>query len=141
MKRLIPIVAAAMLAACSQQAEETPAPTETADAVATPVDTVAISQLAGPEAAGMYEVTWADGTMTTTTINADGTYVDMMDGQETARGTWAVKEGKNCLTPEGGTELCWSDGSREDDGSWTATAEDGTKVTVRRAETQAAPPV
>lgn len=138
MKRLIPIAAAAALAACSQPAEETPAPDETADAAA-PVDTVAISQLAGPEAAGTYEVTWADGTMTTTTINADGTYVDMMDGEETAHGTWAVKEGRNCLTPEGGAELCWTDGAPADDGSWTATAEDGTKVTVRKAEAAAAP--
>lgn len=138
MKRLIPIAAAAALAACSQPAEETPAPAET-DAAATPVDTVAISQLAGPEAAGTYEVTWADGTMTTTTINADGTYVDMMDGEETAHGAWVVKEGKNCLTPEGGAELCWTDSAPAEDGSWTATAEDGTTVTVRRAEAEATP--
>jgi len=137
MMRLIPIAAAATLAACSQQADDTPAPAETTEAAGA-ADTVAISQLAAPDAAGTYEVTWADGTMTTTRINADGTYVDMMDGEETAHGTWAVKEGKNCLTPEGGAELCWTDGAPVEDGSWTATAEDGTKVTVRKADAEAA---
>ncbi|WP_374405494.1 hypothetical protein [Pelagerythrobacter sp.] len=138
MKKLISIAAVAVLAACSQQAEDPAAPAATTAATQTPADTVAISQLAGPEAAGSYEVTWADGTVTTTMINADGTYVDTMDGDETSHGTWAVKEGKSCLTPEGGAELCWTDGTRADDGSWEATAEDGTKVIVRKAEADAA---
>lgn len=137
MKRLVLIAVAATLSACSQQAEDTAAPAETAEAAAAPAATEATSQLAVEDAAGTYEVTWADGTMTTTTINADGTYVDMMDGEETGHGAWVVKEGKSCLTPEGGAELCWTDSPRAEDGSWTATAEDGTTVTVRKADAAA----
>jgi len=130
MKNLVLIAAAIALSACSQKADETPAPTGTDDAAAAPAATARTSALARADAAGAYTVTWTDGTVTTTTINADGTYVDTMDGEETAHGIWAVKEGQSCLTPEGGAEVCWTDGAPGADGSWTATAGDGTTVTV-----------
>lgn len=132
MKSLVLIAATVALSACSQGGEETPAPAETTEAAAAPTDTARTSALAGPDAAGTYTVTWADGTITTTVINDDGTYIDMMDGEETARGTWAVKDGRSCLTPEGGAELCWTDSEPAADGSWTATADDGTTVTVTK---------
>jgi hypothetical protein len=137
MRSLVLIAATVALSACSQGADETPAPAETTDAAAAPADaagaTGGTSALAAADAAGTYTVTWADGTTTSTTINADGTYVDMMGDEETARGVWAVKEGKSCLTPEGGAELCWTDSAPAADGSWTATADDGTTVTVVKA--------
>lgn len=139
MKYLTPIAAALALAACSQQADDAPAPTETADTAMTSAEPTNTSQLDAEDAVGTYDVTWADGTVTTTMINADGTYVDTMEGEETATGNWLVKEGKSCLTPEGGAEMCWTDSARADDGSWTATAEDGTTVTVRKADATVAP--
>lgn len=137
MRSLVLIAAAVALSACSQEAAQTPTPAGATDAAAAPAETAepaaGRSALAGDEAAGTYTVTWADGTVTSTTINADGTYIDMMGEDETARGTWAVKDGKSCLTPEGGAELCWTDSEPAADGSWTATADDGTTVTVARA--------
>lgn len=132
MRSLVLIAATVALAACSQGVDETPAPAETTDTAAAPAETAGNSALAAPDAAGTYMVTWADGTTTTTIINADATYVDTMDGEETARGTWEVKEGRSCLTPEGGAELCWTDSEPAPDGSWTARADDGTEVTVVR---------
>ncbi|WP_338445263.1 hypothetical protein V5F89_08690 [Pelagerythrobacter marensis] len=130
MRKTVLTAAVLALCACSQQGEEAAADAQTAEP-ADPVQT-GTSALAGDDAAGDYEVTWADGTVTTTRINADGTYVDLMDGTETARGTWEVRDNRNCLTPEGGAELCWTDSPPAPDGSWTATAEDGTTVTVTR---------
>ncbi|MGV2496433.1 hypothetical protein [Pelagerythrobacter aerophilus] len=140
MRSLVLIAAMVALSACSQGADETPAPADTTDAAAVPAETAdaaggTTSALAAEDAAGTYTVTWADGTITSTTINDDGTYVDMMEGEETAHGVWAVKEGKSCLTPEGGAELCWTDSAPGADGSWTATADDGTTVTVVKADT------
>lgn len=133
MRSLVLIAATVALSACSQGAEETPAPAETTDAAAAPAETAGMSALAAPDAAGTYMVTWADGTTTETIINADGTYIDMMDGEETARGTWEVKDGRSCLTPDGGAELCWTDSEPAADGSWTATSDDGTTITVVKA--------
>lgn len=135
MRSLVLIATAIALSACSQGAEEAPAaeadtaPAAANAAVAAPAGT---SALAAADAAGTYTVSWADGTTTETTINADGTYIDTMGGEETARGTWEVKEGRSCLTPEGGAELCWTDSAPAADGSWTATADDGTTVTVTK---------
>lgn len=137
MRSLVLIAATVALSACSQGADEAPAASETAQ-TATASETAeaapsGTSALAAADAAGTYTVTWADGTTTSTTINADGTYVDTMDGEETSHGTWAVKDGRSCLTPEGGAELCWTDSAPAADGSWTATADDGTTVTVTKA--------
>lgn len=129
MRTIALIAAVAALSACSQGADEAPAPTETTDAMATPT---APATMAAADMAGTYDVTNADGTKGTTTINADGTYVDTdADGKE-SMGTWAQKDGKTCFTPEGGTEMCWTDGEPAADGSWVATADDGTTVTVMK---------
>ncbi|USA38304.1 hypothetical protein [Pelagerythrobacter marinus] len=132
MRNIVLTAAVAALCACSGQGDETPADAPAADTAAAPAAGSGTAALASDDAAGDYEVTWADGTVTTTTINADGTYVDTMDGEETARGSWVVRDDRNCLTPEGGAELCWTDSPPAEDGSWTATAEDGTTVTVAR---------
>ena len=131
MKKLVMIAAVAALSACNQKAEEAPAATDTAMAEATPM-------AANPSTApGTYTVKMADGTTGTTVINADGTYVDTdKDGKE-VRGTFAVKDGKDCFDPEGADpEMCWSVTPPGADGSFTATTADGkTTVTVTPATT------
>lgn len=125
MKNIVLLAAVAALSACSQQAEETTetaAPAETA-AAATPVSTGALP--------GDYEVKTADGTIASTTINADGTYVDTDPKGKAIKGKIAFKDGKDCFDPDGDEpEVCWSSSPAAADGSFTSTAPDGTKVTV-----------
>lgn len=125
MKKLILLAGIVALAGCSEAAPEapaTPAPEATTAAV-DPMET----------AAGDYTVTNADGTKMNVTISADGTYVDILDGKEAERGTYARVDGKSCFTKAGETEaMCWTDAPPAADGSWTATADDGTTVTVMR---------
>lgn len=131
MRSLVLIAATVALAACSQEAEEAPSAAEATETVAAPGDMAAATSVAASaEKPGTYMATWADGSTTTTVVNADGTYTDAMDGNETGHGTWVLKEEKTCFTPEGGAELCWTDSEPASDGSWTATADDGTEVTV-----------
>lgn len=125
MKKLVSIAAAVALSACSQQAEEAPAPVETTTA-AMPADT---------EPTGTYDVKMADGTMGRTTINADGTYVDVgADGTE-EKGTFTRADGQDCFDPDGDAPaVCWTVSPEAADGSFTATTVDGTTtVTVTRA--------
>lgn len=128
MKKLVLIAAVAALSACNQKTDEAPAATDTAMAEATPM----ADATATP---GTYEVKMADGTVGTTVINADGTYVDTdKDGKE-VRGTFARREGKDCFDPEGADpEVCWTVTAPGADGSFTATTPDGkTVVTVTPA--------
>ena len=126
MKKLVLIAALAALSACSQKAEESketaaapteaPAPEATADSGTAP---------------GTYDVKMADGTMGTTTINADGTYVDTDAKGKVVKGQYAVHDGKDCFDPDGDEMgMCWAVKKPGADGSFTATADDGTKVTV-----------
>ncbi|KQZ61358.1 hypothetical protein ASD67_19205 [Sphingopyxis sp. Root1497] len=126
MKKLVLLAALAALSACSQKTEEkkeTPAaPTETAaPAPATDSGT----------APGTYDVKMADGTVATTTINADGTYVDTDAKGKQVKGLYATHDGKDCFDPEGDAPgMCWAVTKPGADGSFTATADDGTVVTV-----------
>lgn len=130
MKKLVLIAAVAALSACSQRAEEEPIPAETTAEMATPTEAATMT---AAEMAGSYDVKAADGTMTTTVLNADGTYSDMKDGKETETGTMSMKGGKSCFDPEGDApEMCFTDGPRAADGSWVATGDDGTTVTVMK---------
>lgn len=126
MKKLVLIGAIAALSACSQKAEESketaPAPAETA-APATTTDS--------GTPPGTYDVKMADGTVATSTINADGTYVDTDAKGKAVKGLFARHDGKDCFDPEGDEPgMCWSTSKPEADGSFTATADDGTVVTV-----------
>jgi hypothetical protein len=126
MKKLIAIAAVAALSACSQQAEEAPAPAETTEAAVAP---------APEDPTGTYDVKMADGTMGKTTINADGTYVDVgPDGTE-ERGTFTRANGQDCFDPDGDDPaVCWTVSQPAADGTFTATTVDGaTTVTVTRA--------
>lgn len=126
MKKIVLLAALSMLAACSQKTEEkkeTPAGpvAETAPAPAADSGT----------APGTYDVKMADGTMGTTTINADGTYVDTDAKGKQVKGLFAAHDGKDCFDPEGDEMgMCWAVSKPAADGSFTATADDGTVVTV-----------
>ncbi|MCB2049309.1 MAG: membrane lipoprotein lipid attachment site-containing protein [Novosphingobium sp.] len=122
MKKTILIGAVALLSACSQKAEEAPAPEVT--------DTVA--EAPAPTPPGTYTVKMSDGTMGKTVINEDGTYVDSDDKGTEEKGAFANKEGKACFDPEGDKpEECWTLSPLAEDGTFTATKDsDQTVVTV-----------
>ena len=126
MKKLVLLAALAALSACSQKAEESK------DATAAPTETAAPAPAANPGTApGTYDVKMADGTMASTVINADGTYVDTDPKGKEVKGLYASHDGKDCFDPEGDAlGMCWAVSKPGADGSFTATADDGTVVTV-----------
>lgn len=129
MKKLLVLTTALALAACNQRTETSVEPTATDTAMA-PATTAA--QAPTGDMAGKYEVTMADGKVMTETINADGTYVDLMDGKET-RGRWRMEGTKSCFDPDGdAVEVCYTAAPPAADGSFVVTAPDGTKTTIRK---------
>ena len=127
MKKLVLLAALTALSACSQKTEESK------DTAAAPADTAALAPAAAAGTApGSYDVKMADGTTASTTINADGTYVDIdPTGKTVKKGKFAHKDGKDCFDPDGDeAEACWALSPVAADGSFTATAPDGTAVTV-----------
>jgi hypothetical protein len=135
MKKLIAVTGLAMLVVACNQSEPAPEPE--------PTETEAPAlTAANGSPAGTYEVTAADGTVTTSTLNADGTYVDTAaDGSVLAEGSWAVTDGKTCFTPttEGEEAMCYTETAPAADGSFTATPDSGDPVTVKPAAADAAP--
>ena len=131
MKNLILVAALGMaLAGCDNAAEESDEP-----------ETAAVTTEAAPEAAptssaGTYEVTTRDGTRFTSVLNADGTYQDTAaDGAVAEKGTWEDKDGKVCMSPEGGDGkvICFAVGEPAADGTMIATPDDGTDpLTVKK---------
>lgn len=130
MKKILLLAALAALSACSQKSEEKAEP-----AAATPTEAAAPAP-AGPAVAsttapGTYDVKLPDGTIATTVINADGTYVDTDPQGKQVKGQYATHDGKDCFDPEGDAlGMCWAVTKPGADGSFTATADDGTVVTV-----------
>jgi hypothetical protein len=62
-------------------------------------------QSANGSLADAYAATTKNGTVTTTALNADGTYTDSdASGKAIAQGTWAVKDGKTCFMPTKGSD-------------------------------------
>ena len=125
---LILSTAALALSACGKK-EEAPAAV-TSDAVAATDAAAAPTALPTP---GVYEVIDARGKDAgTTTINADGSYVDeSIDGHRVA-GIVKMVDGKTCFDPSGKAEAeCYTDSARAADGSFTATDANGLVVTVR----------
>ncbi len=133
MKKLIVLGAALALGSCGDRAdtttEVTPSPADTS--VATAASPTA-TQAATGDMAGRYEVTMADGSVMTETINADGTYVDLMNGEET-RGRWRMDGARSCFDPDGAdAERCYTSTTPGADGSFKVTGPDGTTATVRK---------
>ena len=121
MRIILTFAAVAALAACSEPAPE-PMPEETATPEA--MAEVGVTP-------GTYAVTDPDGAMGTTTINADGTYLDVEDEGNETRGAYVRRGGQDCFDPEGDeAEMCWTVTPPAADGSFTATSADGTTVTV-----------
>ncbi len=135
MRKLALIAAPLVLAACtSQPAEEAPAE-EAATAEDTEEAAPAMTTANG-SMPGIYEVVDAEGTNSTSILNGDGTFEDRTaDGELTAEGTWEVVDGQTCFTTseEGAEAICWTESEPGEDGSFTATADDGTTVTVTPA--------
>ena len=95
MKNVVLLAAVAALSACSQQAEEAK---ETAEPAETTAASVPVSTGTPP---GDYEVKMADGTIASTTINADGTYVNTDPKGKAVKGKLTHKDGKDCFDPDG----------------------------------------
>ncbi|HTK72304.1 MAG TPA: hypothetical protein VL331_07415 [Croceibacterium sp.] len=128
MKKLtLVLLTATALAGCKQQATPAPAPSEAATTAA-----AAGPSSANGSPAGAYAVTAKDGTLTTTALNADGTYTDSdASGKVVGQGTWAVKDGKTCFMATKGDSGCYTEAAPGADGSFTATSEKGDTVTVK----------
>lgn len=134
MKKLTMIAGCVSLAACSGADAPAEGEAETGTEAVTAEATAAEGLL------GTYEVTNADGTVGTTTFDAEGGYVSMANGAETGRGTVAMVNGQTCFNSaeEGSAPECWTDGEPAEDGSWVSTSDDGETVTVKKMAEAAA---
>jgi ABC-type Fe3+-hydroxamate transport system substrate-binding protein len=133
MKKLILIAAIATLSACSKPTEDTPAPAETNASEAAPTMTAA-------DIAGTYDAKYPDGTTHVVEITPDGAYTDTDANGLATKGMWSWKDGGSCFDPDGdAAAVCWTDSKPDANGVFTATAPDGTVVTVTpRAKSAAA---
>jgi len=124
MRKFFLIAVPLALAAC---AEDAPVAEEVVEA-----ETAAMVTANGMPS-GSALVSNADGPQGRSDLNDDGTYQDYdNEGELVAEGTWAVVDGKTCFTPttEGAEGQCWTESEPAEDGSFTATADDGEEVTV-----------
>ena len=127
MKTIVLIAAVAALGACSQE-PTAPAPSATlANAEGMTAATPTPTPSPNVASVGTYEVTDADGNLTTETLAADGSYQDMVDGKETETGKWRVDGAKSCFTPEGKSETCVTAEMPGPDGSFDVVGADGKK--------------
>lgn len=69
---IVLVISPIALSACSQEPTEAPAEVASAE----PAASASASASGNGSPPGAYQVTAADGTLTITTINADGTYID-----------------------------------------------------------------
>jgi hypothetical protein len=67
-------------------------------------------------------------------LAADGTYQDTQDGKVVEKGLWSEHDGKICFDPEGDDTLgtCFATTEPDADGMFTATADDGTVLTIKK---------
>ena len=114
MKKLVLFAALAALSACNNEtaADNTVAGDNEMVANEVVAEPAAAEMMAidGKPDAGTYTITAADGTVTEATFNADGTLVNVTNG-ETVNGTWTKKgDATYCITMEGETEAtCYTD--------------------------------
>lgn len=132
MKKWIGLAGTVALAACQQA--EAPAPETTEEAAAAPM------AIDGGPLAGTYNTVDAEGTAAVWTLADDGTFTLAAEGTDPVTGTYTNTSGDDgdtfCADPEGDDtpETCWAIGKPGDDGSWTATAADGSVLTVTRGK-------
>lgn len=122
-------LAATAIAGCSKPAEAPDAAASATAAAASAAPSAAPTSVP----AGTYDVYDAAGKkLSTTTVNADGTYTDDdAKGVRTA-GIVRITDGKTCFDPSGSAPPeCTTDGAPGPDGSFTATDDKGVVVTVR----------
>ena len=121
MKKFIPLIAIAALAAC--QAEE-PAVEEEA------VEEAPAMSIAPP--AGSYQTVWEDGTTYDVVVGEGGSITQTSADGEVMSGMFvAGEEGKRCID-YGGEQgvICATESEPAEDGSWTVTGDDGGSFTV-----------
>lgn len=125
MRKIVSIAALAALAACGQiQSAD-----EQSKAPADPPAATAPHSNAAP---GTYVRTTADGSMTTTMLQGDGTYSTWVAGAQTEVGKWAVKNNETCFTPDQGKQRCGSDGPMQPDGRFRVTPDQGDPYTLQK---------
>lgn len=133
MKKFVLVVGVCTLAAC-QQAEAPAEETVETEAIEEPVAVAMAPD--GKPLEGVYEATAADGTISTTTIGADGSYTRTVDGEVTSTGTMMMKSPmESCFDDANDEEgpAC-STHSIAEDGTWTATNAEGETITIVRKE-------
>lgn len=136
MKKIILVAALATVTACNQA--EAPAEPEATEAAATEESAPVVVSLAadGLPSVGVYNVTRADGTMSTFEAKEDGTYVATGADGTVETGTWRQEsQAVWCETAdtEGATETCFDE--RMEDGVYMSTnRETGETSTITRPE-------
>lgn len=133
MKKIVLAASILGLAACSQPEEAAPVEEEeVVEAAPAAVD--------GGPLAGSYNTVDADGQSAIWSLAEDGTFTLTAEGVDPVTGTYTNTSGEDgdtfCANPEGDDtdETCWTISVPAEDGSWTATAADGSVLTVNRAD-------
>lgn len=125
MRKFLAIASFAALAACTQPAE-TPA-----EPAAEPAEAAAAATDDSTPPPGDYAVKAADGTMSTTRLNGDGTFETTEADGTKIKGKYVRKDGKDCFDDDGDqAEVCWTAGEPAADGTFTSTSSTGEVVTV-----------
>ena len=134
MRTTVSIAALALIASTTACSKPEPAP----EAEATPsADASAATAAAGtrttPPAAGTYDVTDKDSkAMGSVEIRADGGYTRTPTEGLAESGIVKMVDGKTCFDPSGDAgPTCYTDSLPAADGSFTATMDDGTVLTVK----------
>ncbi len=139
MKNYLIAAAFVALTACGSNEAQVAEDMAQADGIAAATQTA--SDRAATEMAGTYEVTAEDGAVILQKIDADGTYIETVDGAETERGTWHQKGDQMCFDPEGGTiEQCYTGGKPGSDDSFSVEMDGGTASVRRVDDTETAEP-
>ena len=128
MHKLIPLIGLAVLTACGQGQSSSEPTAQAAAAEPAPQP----SSRAQP---GTYNVTESDGTKMTSVLAADHSYTNTVHGQKVEAGAWAIVGGRTCFTPSegaGAVARCYADSPIDKDGSFTATPDQGSPITVKK---------
>lgn len=131
MKKLILLASCATLWACAESATE-----EAAEEVAEESEEAVEDAMMAPDGgpiAGSYEVTLEDGTVYTTTIADDGTYMQVMADGTTNSGTMMMQDEDTACFDDAADEegpICY-DSTIGEDGTWTSTGPEGSATVVR----------